>query len=280
MQIQEECGKKGYLMQPLVFNTKLESPSVRAMFGSLEAKKYICILDLELTCWDQTDPNKQEQNKMEIIELGVVVFNTQTKSIESQWNRVVRPTQFPTLTDYCKNLTHISQDEVDSAPGLLQVLDEQLKQGFLPHPKDFTWAAWGTDPKGLQEEIEFRNGPGDPWFDPRYINIKLHFSARHKRCGLKEALRILNIEQTLPQHRALPDAISTFKVLERLQLESSDALVSIDKTYKETVQRIQREMAGQFSKKFNFDLESSQKLLKQVGWNFTIAANVHKIFYP
>jgi inhibitor of KinA sporulation pathway (predicted exonuclease) len=71
---------------------------------------YFCVLDFEATC--------QESNKdytMEIIEFPVVMIDTQPLLIESTFQMYVKPIINPTLSDYCTQLTGITQETVDSA---------------------------------------------------------------------------------------------------------------------------------------------------------------------
>lgn len=82
----------------------------------------MCI-DFEATCFDDSTL-KRRRNIQEIIEFPVVLFNLQTGATEGEFHRYVRPVEIPILSDYCKNLTGISQSEVNSATTLQEVLKE------------------------------------------------------------------------------------------------------------------------------------------------------------
>lgn len=258
-------------------NTKLHNKDIVNKFGKLEDKLSICVIDLELTCWDDGNESVDDRKEREIIEIGVAIIENRKKYKDiSSFNRVVRPIKHTQLSKYCIDLTSISQKEVDEALTLKTVVDDLLKDGVLPNPREFVWAAWGDDAKWLQQELTLKGSSVE--FDPRVLNLKVYQKLRGKSCGLKEALRLARIDQELPAHRALPDAISTAKLLKYMRLRPTDALVSKDKSYKETVKRLQKEKSLLFSKKYNLDEEKAFQLLNSVGWNRQKALHILRIF--
>ena len=83
--------------------------------------KYI-IMDLESTCWERRD----DSNVQEIIEIGAVKLDASLDPIE-EFNRFVRPIENPKLSQFCINLTHIKQHDVDRADTFGVVLPDFLK---------------------------------------------------------------------------------------------------------------------------------------------------------
>jgi len=80
---------------------------------------YFCVLDFEATC--------QESNKdytMEIIEFPSVMINTNTLQIEGTFQMYVKPIVNPILSNYCTNLTGITQEQVDDADDFSEVLKQ------------------------------------------------------------------------------------------------------------------------------------------------------------
>ena len=77
------------------------------------------IVDLEATCCDQ---NTVPRDEMEIIEIGAVRINHESGEIESEFASFVRPARHPTLTNFCKELTTIAQEDVDDAEPYPDVL--------------------------------------------------------------------------------------------------------------------------------------------------------------
>lgn len=73
------------------------------------------------------------------VEFPAVLLNTVTGEIESEFHKFVRPTRFPILSDYCKNLMPITQSMIDRQDTFPTVFGEFLK-----------WLADITASKGLK----------------------------------------------------------------------------------------------------------------------------------
>ena len=77
------------------------------------------ILDLEMTCdgrQEKTkfiDDGRMKHYKREIISVGFIVVD-EKYNIKSNYKSFVKPVYNKILTDYCKNLTGIKQNEVNS----------------------------------------------------------------------------------------------------------------------------------------------------------------------
>src|SRR5258707_686594 len=74
---------------------------------------YYLIVDVEATC---SDVGAVPRNEMEIIEIGAVVQDSRTFEIKSEFQSFVRPVRNPDLTEFCTQLTGISQAKVADAP--------------------------------------------------------------------------------------------------------------------------------------------------------------------
>lgn len=66
--------------------------------------KYLLILDFEATCGERF--NKREQ---EIIEFPTLLYDLQKNEVQAQFHEYVKPVAHPTLTEFCTNLTGITQ---------------------------------------------------------------------------------------------------------------------------------------------------------------------------
>ncbi|MEM6804028.1 MAG: 3'-5' exonuclease [Bacteroidota bacterium] len=80
--------------------------------------KYI-VLDLEATCWEK----KGKQRKSEIIEIGAVAIDEVGNSV-GEFSAFVKPLRHPELSDFCKSLTSIKQEDVDTAKVFPEVLQD------------------------------------------------------------------------------------------------------------------------------------------------------------
>ncbi|KAM9329277.1 3'-5' exoribonuclease 1 [Gastrophryne carolinensis] len=79
---------------------------------------YICIIDYEATCEEENSPDYIH----EIIEFPIILVNTRTLEIEDTFHQYVRPEIKPQLSQFCINLTGITQDIVDQADTFIVVL--------------------------------------------------------------------------------------------------------------------------------------------------------------
>ena len=75
----------------------------------------LLIVDLEATCWEmQRAPNGDSQSihNMEIIEVGCALATRKGNLLDAH-SFLVRPTRNPVLSDFCTELTGITQSMVD-----------------------------------------------------------------------------------------------------------------------------------------------------------------------
>jgi inhibitor of KinA sporulation pathway (predicted exonuclease) len=264
----------------LQIKTPLHNEEVIKKFGRLEEKQFVAVIDLELTCWDETDPNKQAQEKSEIIEIGIVVLDATTSKEIHRISRVCKPMYYPTLSEYCTNLTSITQEEINNARNLC--VEFSIIQDDFPiflDQRKMIWAAWGKDVAWLESEINKKTYKecNKKYFDPRVINVATISKKLGVRGGLKSALSKLKIPQELPAHRALPDAISTVKVYQALKLSPLEASVSNEKTYIEAIKKKQLNIVEQLCLKTKLDPSKASKLLNYTSWDYQKALNIFKL---
>ncbi|XP_053334645.1 3'-5' exoribonuclease 1 [Clarias gariepinus] len=79
---------------------------------------YICVVDFEATC----EENNPYQFLHEIIEFPVVLIDTHTLEIVDTFQEYVKPQLNPQLSDFCVELTGITQKMVDEADTFPHVL--------------------------------------------------------------------------------------------------------------------------------------------------------------
>jgi inhibitor of KinA sporulation pathway (predicted exonuclease) len=256
-------------------STPKNNSEIVKKFGTLQDKKYLCAMDLELTCWDSGDPDAAPAEDREITEIGVVVYDLQYNEV-SRISHVVRPTLYPKISKYNTELTGITQEEVDAANPLPQTLRQLFEEG-LPPVHEFVWVTWSRDPDWLMDEIRRKRITLE--FDPRYVDVKLCDAAiTGKRRTLKKALRAHNIPQEYPAHRALPDAISTGRLAARLRLSALDCSISNKRSYKQALESAKGSMVDKFCARTRCSDTLAVKILKAVKWDFQSARNVYEIF--
>lgn len=160
------------------------------------------ILDLEATCWEDRALN----NTSEIIEIGAVKVNAH-QEIVSEFCQFIRPKVHPVLSEFCKELTTITQAEIDNADDFPQV-----QQSFLDWIKEdadeYVLGSWGFyDQKQLTKDCLLHNLKTD-WLSP-HISIK-HQHAKiigaKRPMGMAGALKREELDLVGTHHRGIDDA--------------------------------------------------------------------------
>lgn len=191
---------------------------------------YLIILDYESTCWEQKKFQTQE-----IIEFPAVLLNTLTGEVESEFHYYVMPEEQPMLSDFCKQLTGITQEQVDDGIPLrlclrkfshwLERLRREKDLVFDPPSEDsseatfttfVTWSDWdlGTcllnecKRKQLTKPPQLNN-----WIDLRATYRKFY---GRKPNGLNGALQDLGIEFEGREHSGIVDARNTATLAYRM----------------------------------------------------------------
>ncbi|XP_046897491.1 ERI1 exoribonuclease 2 [Hypomesus transpacificus] len=186
---------------------------------------YLIVIDFESTCW-----REKKHYGQEIIEFPAVLLNTSTGEVEAEFHSYVQPQEHPVLSDFCTELTGITQAQVESGVPLQICLSrfsrwlqtQQLQRGlaFSRHPSGspapshklcafVTWSDWDLG-VCLQYECSRKqlHKPDvlNSWTDLR-STYKLFYSRKPK--GLNGALQDLGIQFSGRQHSGLDDARNT-----------------------------------------------------------------------
>lgn len=173
------------------------------------------IFDLEATCgW----PNEHRQS--EIIEIGAVKVthvNNELKVVD-EFQTFVKPILNPELTDFCKRLTHIQQEDVDNAPLFPKAFAEF--RTWIGFDKQFVLCSWGHyDKKQLKQDIKLHTGLDSDWLDNCHISIKHQHGQMigvPKGVGMQKALEMLGIPLEGTHHRGIDDARNIAKIFIRI----------------------------------------------------------------
>ncbi|MED5609741.1 exonuclease domain-containing protein [Pseudomonas sp. JH-2] len=170
------------------------------------------VIDLEAT----TEEGGWPVEEMEIIEIGATLVAAADGREQDHFQRFVRPQRRPLLTSFCRELTHISQADVDGAAPLAEVWP-QFERWLAQHsPRLAGWASWG-DYDRHQLELEWRNQRiASHLSQVPHLNLKQRFAqARQLKrpVGLNTALQLAGLHFQGQQHRALEDARNTARLL-------------------------------------------------------------------
>ena len=168
------------------------------------------VVDLEATCWD-----RPEERQSEIIEIGAVAVDSAGCPLDD-FQSFVRPILHPQLSEFCTQLTGISQADVDAARPFPEVLADLERWFGALGPLAF--CSWGNyDRRQLRQDCDLHGVPYP--FSDEHINLKLACSRilnRRRGMGMAKALRVLGIEPEGQHHRGIDDARNITRILRRM----------------------------------------------------------------
>lgn len=169
------------------------------------------VIDLEAT----TDDGGWPVTEMEIIEIGASLVTREGREVD-HFQRFVKPRRRPQLTPFCRELTHISQADVDNAAPFREVW-ASFERWLGQHRGQLqAWVSWGDyDRQQLHQEWQ-QHGLDSLLRTLPHINLKQRFAkARHlqRPTGLNGALQLAGMHFCGQQHRALEDARNTARLL-------------------------------------------------------------------
>ncbi len=169
------------------------------------------IYDLEATCWLGRPP----KGLNEIIEIGAVRINAYG-DVLGRFESFVRPTVNPMLSGFCKKLTSITQQQVNTAKTFDKVVVDFMDWGELYDNETYV-CSWGNnDKKLLFDDCNLHKVESD-WLD-NYVNLKTqyddmkHNGNGHVKGTLKKIVVKEGFEFTGIQHRAISDAENLAKI--------------------------------------------------------------------
>ena len=176
----------------------------------VSGKRRIVVIDVEATCWKKGVFSR----KKETIEIGAVRLLADRAAPEwPEFQTFVRPLRLPRLSSFCRELTGISQEEVDAAPSFPEALQRFLEWA---QPLDrIVLATWSHyDAWQLDLDLETHGLPklAIPFLDVKKLAAQIIGSR-----SLEDTARELAPESIeLPRHRAINDARRTAGILHRL----------------------------------------------------------------
>ncbi len=171
----------------------------------------LVIVDLEATCWP---PGEHRPERMETIEIGAVLTRSDSLDVLDEFTTFVRPIREPVLSNFCRSLTSIRQEDVDGA--------QPFREGFgrfvewLGDLDDVTFGSWGAfDRKQFLRDCGFQKvhypfGDQEDHFNvKKYVAQKMGWSPR----GLAPAIQSCGMEFEGTHHRGIDDARNIHRVL-------------------------------------------------------------------
>ncbi|CAD7965167.1 unnamed protein product [Amoebophrya sp. A120] len=207
---------------------------------------YYAILDFEATC------EHDHSIEPEVIEFPTVILDVETLEVVAEFRKFVKPVLNPKLKYFCRNLTGITQEEVDNAgdfPGVYQ--DWKGFMAHFPNSLLITCGDWDVETMlpgqlklcGLPDDVErsfcnikiiFANLLGDPRKHKNYVYYRnnkqdamvimleacaLQLDGRH-HSGLDDSRNIAKIVKYIAEnygeHCLVPTTLHGERMLERI----------------------------------------------------------------
>lgn len=171
---------------------------------------YYLIIDFEATCSDDRSISKYE---MEIIEIGAVLVDAKTHQKIDQFQSFVKPIRNPILTNFCIQLTSITQNDVDCSSTFPEVIKDFKK--WLYQYQNFVFCSWGDyDKNQLQQDCNYHKIPNP--ISSKHINLKKEFTLKQgliKKLGMAQALEHVGVKLEGIHHRGIDDANNMVKLI-------------------------------------------------------------------
>ncbi|MEZ4984707.1 MAG: 3'-5' exonuclease [Saprospiraceae bacterium] len=160
------------------------------------------IFDIEATCWEGRPPSMTP----ETIEIGAVKMDAYG-DVHGTFQRFIKPVLHPQLSLFCRQLTNISQVDINRARTFPDVINE-FQDWIDIWEEDYLLCSWGQFDQRLFRQDCTLHHLDDEWTDP-HINLKQQYTEIKKLSkarGLKKAVEIEGFEWQGDHHRALDDA--------------------------------------------------------------------------
>lgn len=180
-------------------------------------ERVLLIIDLEATCWEnQATPSGEHQSvhNMEIIEFGCALAKRNGELLDSR-SFLVRPTRFPQLSEFCTQLTGITQPMADDAP-TYPLASEALNQWLGKPAEDFIWCSWGNYDRLHIEAQSEQAGVSPIVLNHPHLNLKRIWrrtTGQKKKNGLANALAFHDLAFEGSHHRGIDDARNIARLL-------------------------------------------------------------------
>lgn len=180
----------------------------------MDLKSLLCI-DLECTCWDEPSSLKNME-KREIIEIGVAIIHLKDEVVIERGKKIYVKPQNTEVSEYCTNLTGITQHIVDTQGIALQDACKMIEESY--GSKARPWVSWGRFDRD-QLIRECRNKNIQYPMSAEYFNMSILYSLiskRKRKSGMRRAMNELDIKFEGTPHSGSDDSFNLAKVVQSL----------------------------------------------------------------
>ncbi|MFN8301081.1 MAG: 3'-5' exonuclease [Saprospiraceae bacterium] len=166
------------------------------------------VYDLEATCWE----NMPIGYVQETIEIGAFRVNAYGE-VRGKFNRFIKPVVHPVLSPFCRQLTSITQEDVNRAKTFPDVIEEFQNWARIDE-EDYLLCSWGSfDKKMFINDCRLHRLDTD-WAE-QHVNLKEQYRISNRMrhgIGLRKAVEKEGILFTGMHHRGISDAENLVKL--------------------------------------------------------------------
>ncbi|HNL38599.1 MAG TPA: 3'-5' exonuclease [Saprospiraceae bacterium] len=166
------------------------------------------VYDLEATCWE----NMPIGYVQETIEIGAFRVNAYGE-VRGKFNRFIKPVVHPVLSPFCRQLTSITQEDVNRAKTFPDVIEEFQNWARIDED-DYLLCSWGSfDKKMFINDCRLHRLDTD-WAE-QHVNLKEQYRISNRMrhgIGLRKAVEKEGILFTGMHHRGISDAENLVKL--------------------------------------------------------------------
>jgi inhibitor of KinA sporulation pathway (predicted exonuclease) len=187
--------------------TRFVDDVVRAVIAG---ERRIIVIDVEATCWKKGVFSR----KKETIEIGAVkLLLDRAETTWPEFQTFVRPRRLPRLSGFCRELTGITQENVDAAPAFPEALRLFLEWSLpLERVLLATWSRYDLWQLDLDLEAHALPKLTIPYLDVKKLAARIVGT----KSFAKTARELAPDCVAMPSHRAIADAHRTARILNRL----------------------------------------------------------------
>lgn len=184
------------------------NPSIKSETLDIPSEgPFLAVLDFEATCWENS-------NEHEIIEFPTIIVDIKNQEIVDRFECFVKPSYDPKLSEFCKNLTGITQEQVDGGVSLSEAL--KMHQKFMSKYHNSVFVTCGDwDLKTMLPKDAWNNHLNVPNMYSKWINVKRVFSDVFK-CDRAPAmpgmLSKLGLKLEGRHHRGIDDCVNIARI--------------------------------------------------------------------